>query len=287
MKDTIAAIALLISLAAIIPGIITLVDPKSLKLQSRWYALPMLTAFLVSFAIMFILLPGQGQLEAADFVLAFMSLAIWTGLFHLARKKAGGFVALQAEVSAPDRSPEEVDAIRFAARRAQLEKVEADKILTELREERIAVGELGTDGRLLRELRRFQGGHVDIDEYRQTVLDEIKDIKSAIEDLKEDRDDMDRDDYRDEMDERKADLEQCRTALNRIDDREYKQRIAVDGFAERGKWARFEYVDADGVITTRSISNWERRGPYIAGFDRSKKSERTFRQDRISEWVSG
>jgi predicted DNA-binding transcriptional regulator YafY len=59
------------------------------------------------------------------------------------------------------------------------------------------------------------------------------------------------------------------------------------GWANRGKWARFDYVDADGKATHRQIVNWEKRGAYIVGYDRSRDAERTFRQDRIEGWVAG
>jgi hypothetical protein len=78
-----------------------------------------------------------------------------------------------------------------------------------------------------------------------------------------------------------------RMAPRWIKDQAYKTSISRDGFGERGKWASFEYVGADGVITKRTVAMWEKRGAYIVGYDRTRKEERTFRQDRISDWVSG
>lgn len=72
-----------------------------------------------------------------------------------------------------------------------------------------------------------------------------------------------------------------------VDDKIYKESISVDGFPDSGTWARFSYIDSEGNVSSRDISNWERRGPYIVGFDRSRQAERTFRQDRISEWKCG
>ena len=54
-----------------------------------------------------------------------------------------------------------------------------------------------------------------------------------------------------------------------------------------GTWAKFEYYDADGVITKRHIRQWSKRGAYIEGFCMERREGRTFRQDRISDWVDG
>lgn len=59
---------------------------------------------------------------------------------------------------------------------------------------------------------------------------------------------------------------------------------AIAGF---GTWARFEYVDGDGVVTNRHIRQWSKRGAYIEGFCMQRREGRLFRQDRINGWVSG
>jgi hypothetical protein len=74
--------------------------------------------------------------------------------------------------------------------------------------------------------------------------------------------------------------------LRWIKDQAYKQSISRDGSTIKRNGRAFEYVDADGVVTNRTITMWEKRGAYIVGYDKSRKAERTFRQDRISEWVS-
>ena len=61
----------------------------------------------------------------------------------------------------------------------------------------------------------------------------------------------------------------------------------VARIADRGSWARFEYVDRDGVVTQRRISNWRRDGVYITGWCNTRREERTFRLDRMDEWVAG
>lgn len=57
--------------------------------------------------------------------------------------------------------------------------------------------------------------------------------------------------------------------------------------ANFGTWARFEYVDGDGVVTERSIRQWSKRGAYIEGFCMARREGRLFRQDRISDWKAG
>lgn len=52
-----------------------------------------------------------------------------------------------------------------------------------------------------------------------------------------------------------------------------------------GKSARFVYVDADGVVTDRQIVNWSIAGHFIEGFCLDRKQIRTFRLDRIDEWI--
>lgn len=54
-----------------------------------------------------------------------------------------------------------------------------------------------------------------------------------------------------------------------------------------GTWARFEYVDADGVVTRRHIRQWSKHGAYIEGFCMERREGRLFRQDRISLWRCG
>lgn len=81
------------------------------------------------------------------------------------------------------------------------------------------------------------------------------------------------------------------SADNSDEDWEDRQRWIADldrgDIEPAGRWARFEYVDRDGVITNREIATWEKRGAYVVGFDRERRGERTFRQDRISAWTSG
>lgn len=49
----------------------------------------------------------------------------------------------------------------------------------------------------------------------------------------------------------------------------------------------FEYADANGVVTDRSVSGWTEYTHHIRGFCLSACDERTFRKDRVLTWVLG
>lgn len=53
-----------------------------------------------------------------------------------------------------------------------------------------------------------------------------------------------------------------------------------------GEEASFTYVDADGVVTDRTIVNWRSEGPYIRGTCVQRRQSRTFRKDRIEDWYT-
>lgn len=55
---------------------------------------------------------------------------------------------------------------------------------------------------------------------------------------------------------------------------------------ETGTVAMFEYVDADGVVTDRRVRNWRSSGPYVYAYCLDRRGNRTFRKDRISEWIA-
>lgn len=60
-----------------------------------------------------------------------------------------------------------------------------------------------------------------------------------------------------------------------------EQQWEVDDYGEE---ATFTYVDADGVVTDRTIVNWRSEGPYIRGICVQRRQSRTFRKDRIEDW---
>jgi hypothetical protein len=183
----------------------------------------------------------------------------------------------------PDRSPEEVDAIRRSARKAAMQANAAVPALSPF---------AASDGneltaRLEQQFESLRKGAINLDDYRDAVLAEKEELADLRSDLRDDRRFISADEYEDRKAEIDELAEEVRWRLKWIDDQKYKQSISRDGFADSGRWARFEYVDNDGVVTRREIVNWETRGAYIVGFDRSKKAERTFRQDRISDWRAG
>lgn len=48
---------------------------------------------------------------------------------------------------------------------------------------------------------------------------------------------------------------------------------------------KFEYVDSDGVITVRTIRNWSNDGVYLRGWCEDRRATRTFRVDRVIDWL--
>ena len=53
---------------------------------------------------------------------------------------------------------------------------------------------------------------------------------------------------------------------------------------QAGRYATFTYVDADGVVTDRKVSNWRSDGAYVEAFCLDRRASRTFRKDRIEDW---
>lgn len=49
----------------------------------------------------------------------------------------------------------------------------------------------------------------------------------------------------------------------------------------------FEYADADGVVSDRTIINWTEDETYIEGLCLSAHANRTFRKDRVLRWEKG
>lgn len=229
----IAVIAVLLSLAAIIPGIVTLINPQSFKLKSRWYALPMLTGFIAAFGVMFLVMPDQEDIADVLRIIGFSFLAMWAGLFHLARVKAGavGLPDAMKQAASPDRTPEQVDQRTNQVRRERLEKQQAES-----------------------------------EAYRQIELEKAFNAGRAA----------------------------AARELERPKRSHHKKRpepeVDADPSVPRhssGQLAQFVYVDADGVVTTRKVKRWSSDDKYIEGQCQTRKEHRTFRLDRIEEWISG
>lgn len=134
---------------------------------------------------------------------------------------------------------------------------------------------------------RHHRGEIGLDEYAQRVRNEQVDCNEAILHHHQCRSGMNAAEFEAVLEELEEEAEECNWRLRWIDDQKHKAGISRDGFAERGKWARFDYMDHHELVSTRNITMWEKRGAYIVGYDRSRKAGRTFRQDRISDWVCG
>ncbi len=52
-------------------------------------------------------------------------------------------------------------------------------------------------------------------------------------------------------------------------------------------WLRFVYEDANGNTSTREVSDFSDDGVYIEGFCHSRRAVRTFRRDRVVEYLEG
>lgn len=50
---------------------------------------------------------------------------------------------------------------------------------------------------------------------------------------------------------------------------------------------RFRYRAADGEESDREVTSWREEGHYIIGFDTRAAAVRTFRKDRVLEWLDG
>lgn len=48
---------------------------------------------------------------------------------------------------------------------------------------------------------------------------------------------------------------------------------------------RFVYEDAEGNQSIRTLNHWEVDGPYIHGYQSNLRDLRTFRRDRVLEWL--
>lgn len=55
---------------------------------------------------------------------------------------------------------------------------------------------------------------------------------------------------------------------------------------DNGSLAAFVYVDVDGVVTDRTVSNWSIEGAHLKGYCLERRAVRTFRMDRIEEWIA-
>lgn len=257
-----STIILFIGFVSAAAGIVGLFNPSLVRARSRWQVVPVALGFVAAVGVAQLVSPDPATGHPTTTrVFGIINILIW--LFIL------GFCVRRAERTAP------VESVHLSP-------------------EVIAVIRSGLDDdddqpacdRLTKEFERYRTGEIDIDGYRQSVLSVSDGIDGDIELLRERRGSMDRDDFAAQLEQLEEDAQECRWRLEWIDEQRTKPE-ADPRFGGKGKWARFEYVDSDGSKSKRTIAMWERRGRYIVGYDRSRKEERTFRQDRITEWLAG
>lgn len=135
----------------------------------------------------------------------------------------------------------------------------------------------------------FRADLITLDRYQELVTEQLWRVERRIDDLKDELadGDIDADRFDDESEEAAEALEEVNWRLEWIEKQRWTEATKSADIAQSGKWATFSYVDSEGVSSKRTIANWSNRGAYVVGYDRAKKAERTFRQDRISDWKCG
>lgn len=146
---------------------------------------------------------------------------------------------------------------------------------------------LGVDGRLEEQFGALQANAIDLAQYRDAIVEERRKVSAQRKDLREDRNFLDPNEYEDAKEQLDEDMEAVRWRLEWAESKLLETPTSDDGIAPSGKWARFEYIDRDGVVTAREITRWHRTDSHVVGYDRNRRAERTFRRDCISEWAAG
>lgn len=77
----------------------------------------------------------------------------------------------------------------------------------------------------------------------------------------------------------------ARTTARRESER-YKVDLGDPVLAGRERLS-FVYVDFHGVVTEREVTRWTEYDEYIQGYCKAAGAMRTFRKDRIEEWLDG
>lgn len=146
---------------------------------------------------------------------------------------------------------------------------------------------LGAAGRLQRHFDRLQEGSITIDDYLDEIVFEQDQNKIDLADLRSDRRSMSAGDFEDAKDRLEEDRDDIAWRLDWAKKRSADRSLQATQpeISGNGKWARFEYVDNEGAVTKREVVNWEVSGRYVRGFCKMRKEERSFRIDRISEWI--
>lgn len=216
--EALAAIIMLISLLAVIPGLVCVVSPKTVRMGSRWLALPMITAPLAGLSVGVLINPINPETKQAD--TEFMAVAAMLGgiwlIILLASRAAGRSPAAEPPVSLPDH----VDRVvpdRSAAEMAQIEKAARLKRRDSFASvTAVTPAAPAPRSRAAKPLREYDPGSPDVD---------------------------------------------------------------------TGSYARISYIDSDGVVTDRELFNWRIDGNKLIGFCQTRKAVRTFRVDRVDDWI--
>ncbi len=147
-----------------------------------------------------------------------------------------------------------------------------------------------SDARKLEEMfARLKTGEISLDDYHDEIIAAKAGTDEEMALLREQRSFLTDEEYEAEKDILVEARDEIAWRLSWVEKRLRDQSLLESRpeISGGGRWARFEYVDHDGVITDRDIARWEVSGRYVRGYDRKRKAERNFRIDRISNWKAG
>ncbi|MCJ1959630.1 WYL domain-containing protein [Novosphingobium mangrovi (ex Hu et al. 2023)] len=273
MADTVVALGFLLMLGAIVVGIVVLASPETLKLSSRWYSVPFLTTPVLWLAIFLILSVGGHPSSGGGWICLLLWMLLAYIFCHVAKHGWRGGPTLRDVFARGSARP---DRTAKASAPSNVGKANAAWKL------------LSVEQRLEERYFAYRDKRIDLDTYRRAVERELNAAEERLEVLELKQDEMEPSEYQADLAEAYEAEEKCQWRLDWIENQRRKGDVEPDdAFPTQGKWARFEYAGHDGEVSKRTITMWEKRGIYIVGYDRSRNEERTFRQDRISEWVCG
>jgi len=180
-----------------------------------------------------------------------------------------------------------VDAWFDEQQRIQDQKKSQDQLRQEIRREIESDKIKGAEGRLEEAYGQYLAGEMTLSDYRDEILREQQDLSEDLAALRLDRPTMSREEFEDETDRIDDDREAIRWRLQWVTEKISDAESRPEWLEKSGKWARFSYTDDSANESRREIVNWKAKERYVIGYDRKQKAERTFRQDRISDWSAG
>lgn len=207
--------------------------------------------------------------------------------------------SVQAKLITAERSAESVDERTRSARRKRL-KAEAEMYASQPEVDPSPLnssfdiasfaGDEYTES--VREaLNKMKAGLIDLTDFEEIAKAELEAIRTSKRDWRDDYrakiiDDVDRDEAIEQLNSAALEIRDMLNDASYQSDRGNEARDARWSQGESGKWARFTYTNAEGDASDREIVNWQSRGAYVVGYDRSRGAERTFRKSRIEAWLS-